>query len=285
MHAATLPVAVIGAGPVGLAAMAHLLGAGEEAVLFESGHQAGAAVSEWAHVRLFTRWEHNLDAAAAALLRSHGWVPPDPHEYPTGGELVDRYLVPLADLPVLAGHIHLATRVVSVTRGGLDKLKSTGRREAPFVLRVVDAGGERDVTAKAVIDASGTWYTPNPLGAGGVRAIGESGASARIRYGLPDVLGADRDRYAGGRVLWSVPVSRRSTASSTSRNSPRMSPGRRSTGRCVVRRSRRFWAAQARMPFPSGRGWPPESRRWWPPGRCAPTRASESIVSAQPAAG
>jgi len=201
MHTATLPVAVIGAGPVGLAAMAHLLAAGEEAVLFEAGHQAGAAVSEWAHVRLFTRWEHNLDPAAAALLRSHGWVPPDPHEYPTGGELVDRYLVPLADLPVLAAHIHLATPVVSVTRAGLDKLKSTGRREAPFVLRVVDAGDERDVTAKAVIDASGTWYTPNPLGAGGVRAIGETGASPRIRYGLPDVLGADRHRYAGGRVL------------------------------------------------------------------------------------
>ena len=201
MHTASLPVAVIGAGPVGLAAMAHLLAAGEEAVLFESGHQAGAAVSEWGHVRLFTRWEHNLDPVAAALLRSHGWVAPDPHEYPTGGELVDRYLVPLADLPVLAGRIHLGARVVSVTRAGLDKLKSTGRSDAPFVLRVIDAGGEGDVTAKAVIDASGTWYTPNPLGAGGVRAIGESAASARIRYGLPDVLGADRHRYADGRVL------------------------------------------------------------------------------------
>ena len=52
-----------------------------------------------------------------------------------------------------------------------------------------------------MIDASGTWTLPNPLGAGGLPAAGERGVAARIAYGIPDVLGAARDRYAGKRVL------------------------------------------------------------------------------------
>jgi hypothetical protein len=52
-----------------------------------------------------------------------------------------------------------------------------------------------------VIDASGTWTMPNPLGAGGVPAVGERAHAERIAYGIPDVLGTDRDRYAGRRVL------------------------------------------------------------------------------------
>src|SRR5690606_25367584 len=53
----------------------------------------------------------------------------------------------------------------------------------------------------AVIDASGTWATPNPLGADGLPALGEHEFAEWIRYGIPDVLGRDRTRYAGRRVL------------------------------------------------------------------------------------
>ena len=64
-----------------------------------------------------------------------------------------------------------------------------------------ESGTERRFLASAVIDASGTWTRPNPLGAGGLPAAGERTHADRIAYGIPDVLGAARERYAGKRVL------------------------------------------------------------------------------------
>src|ERR687889_554195 len=87
-----LPVVVIGAGPVGLAAAAHLLEQGLEPLVLEAGDEPGAAVRAWAHVRLFSPWEYDVDAAAARLLESTGWSSPDPAELPTGAELLERYL-------------------------------------------------------------------------------------------------------------------------------------------------------------------------------------------------
>ena len=196
-----LPVAVIGAGPVGLAAAAHLLDRGIEPLIFEAGEQVGASVREWGHVRVFSPWEFNVDPVAEQLLVAAGWSAPDPAGYPTGGEIADRYLEPLAALQAIAERLHLAARVVAVGKQGLDKLKDAGRDEAPYELVVEQDGHERRFLARAVIDASGTWTRPNPLGAGGLPAASERAHADRIAYGLPDVLGADRDRYAGRRVL------------------------------------------------------------------------------------
>ena len=202
MDTASLPVAVIGAGPVGLAAAAHLLGRGITPLILEAGDAAGASVREWRHVRFFSPWRYAVDGAARALLEAHGWAAPDPEGYPTGRDLLDQYLVPLAALPEIAPHLRTGSRVLSVTRRGVDKMKTGGREDAPFVLRVRGADGrEGALLARAVIDASGTWATPNPLGADGVPALGERALARRIRYGIPDVLGAERARYAGRRVL------------------------------------------------------------------------------------
>ena len=196
-----LPVAVIGAGPVGLAAAAHLLSRGLEPLILEAGDRVGASVRDWAHVRVFSPWAFNIDPAAADLLEADGWTAPPAEEYPTGGEIVERYIEPLAALPAIAGRLVLGARVTAVTRVGIDKLKDAGREHAPFEL-IVDHGGiEQRYVARAVIDASGTWTRPNPLGAGGVPAAGERAHRERIAYRIPDVLGADRDRYAGKRVL------------------------------------------------------------------------------------
>ena len=46
------PVVGIGAGPIGLAAAAHLSENGSAVVVLERGTSAGAAVSQWNHVRL-----------------------------------------------------------------------------------------------------------------------------------------------------------------------------------------------------------------------------------------
>ena len=193
-----LPVAVIGAGPVGLAAAAHLLARGETPLILEAGAAAGQAVRQWGHVRMFTPWRFCVDRQAAALLAAHGWTHPDPDAVPTGTELVADYLEPLAALPAMAPNLHLDTRVVGVSRKGTDKVRTAGRDALPFVLRVLDTAGRmRDFEARAVIDASGTWSQPNPAGADGLPAFGEAEAASRIAYGIPDVLGHDRARYAG----------------------------------------------------------------------------------------
>jgi hypothetical protein len=198
-----LPVAVIGAGPVGLAAAAHLLAQGEEPIIFEAGPRAGANVLEWGHVRLFSPWRYMVDAAARELLSAAGdWIEPDPDVYPTGRELVEGYLAPLAALPAMHSRLRLNARVVQVTRDGFDKMKSAGRDDVPFALIVQGPDGSQErFLARAVIDASGTTASPNPLGAAGVPAIGERQLADRIFYGIPDILGAHRDRYAGRRVL------------------------------------------------------------------------------------
>jgi DNA-binding CsgD family transcriptional regulator len=201
MSTTQLPVAVIGAGPVGLAAAAHLTARGIEPVIFEAGEAVGASVREWGHVRVFSPWSYNIDPVAAELLAANGWSAPAGDAYPTGEEIIARYLEPLAAVPGIAESLHLRARVASVNRSGVDKLKDAGREGAPYQLVVEQHGEERRYLARAVIDASGTWTRPNPLGAGGVPAAGERDHADRIAYGIPDVLGTARSRYAGRRVL------------------------------------------------------------------------------------
>ncbi|WP_163186667.1 FAD-dependent oxidoreductase [Cellulosimicrobium sp. SL-1] len=197
-----LPVVVIGAGPVGLAAAAHLLERGLETIVLEAGDGPGAAVASWGHVRLFSPWRYDVDAAARRLLEATGWVEPDPDALPTGGELVGRYLAPLAATPQIAPRLRTSTRVVSVARDGADKTRSLGRERRGYRVRTVDAGGTvTDVLARAVIDASGTFSTSNPLGVSGLPAVGERESAAFVTGPLPDVLGTRRDRFAGRDTL------------------------------------------------------------------------------------
>ncbi|SDY98073.1 Pyridine nucleotide-disulphide oxidoreductase [Micromonospora pattaloongensis] len=193
-----LPVLVIGAGPVGLAAAAHLTERGLPFLLLEAGEDVAAGVRQWGHVRLFSPWRYNIDAAARRLLDAGGWTEPNPEELPTGGELAERYLRPLAELPGLAPHVRYNARVTAIGRLGVDRVRTAGREAAPFVVRLADG---TELLARAVIDASGTWMTPNVLGANGLPAHGEIDAAAWIDHALPDVLGRDRDAYAGTHTV------------------------------------------------------------------------------------
>ena len=198
----SLPVAVIGAGPVGLAAAAHLLDRGEEPLVLEAGDAVGSSIREWAHVRLFSPWKYLVDAAARRRLELAGWVMPDREALPTGRQLVEQYLEPLAALPSVARTLRLRHRVTAVTRLGFDKVKSAGRELAPFELVAATAGGgEQRLLARAVIDASGTWTSPNPLGSSGVPLAAERRLGRHLTYRIPDALGRDRKRYAGKRTL------------------------------------------------------------------------------------
>ncbi|WP_432545644.1 FAD-dependent oxidoreductase [Kineococcus sp. SYSU DK004] len=199
---AELPVVVVGAGPVGLAAAAHLLERGLEPLVLEAGDEVGAAVRAWGHVRLFSPWRYDVDAAAARLLAPTGWQHPEPTGLPTGAELVERYLAPLAATAQLAPRIRTGARVVAVSRAGMDKTHSLGRDERPFLVRVRHRDGTlADHHARAVVDASGTWEQRNPLGVSGLPAPGEAEAAPFLAGPLPDVLGTDRERFAGRRVL------------------------------------------------------------------------------------
>jgi len=197
-----LPVAIIGAGPAGLAAAAHLLQKGEEPLVFEAGARAGSAILEWGHVRLFSPWRYLIDEASRTLLSDAGWSAPDPQAHPTGREFVEDYLAPLAATPRIHNCLRLDQRVAAVARVGYDLMKTAGRTRAPFELTIVAPdGSESRVLARAVIDVSGTYAQPNPLGGSGIPVAGEHAAANRFFYGIPKVLSVDRERYAGKRVL------------------------------------------------------------------------------------
>jgi thioredoxin reductase len=193
-------VAIVGAGPVGLAAAAHILEQGLRPIVLEAGADIGRSVRQWSHVQLFSPWEYNIDRAAARLLATSGWNSPEPDQYPTGAELLERYLQPLANHTALRTHIHTSSRVTDISRVGFDKVKTKGREAAPFEIRYQNGQGPKIVRADAVIDASGTWQSPNPAGANGLSAIGEKQTADKTVYGMPDVLGKDRARYAGKTV-------------------------------------------------------------------------------------
>lgn len=191
-----LPVVVIGAGPQGLAAAAHLLERGLEPLVLEAGDGPAAAVREWGHVRLFSDWRELVDAAAARLLAGTGWTAPtDGH--PSGAEWTDAYLAPLA--AALGDRVRTGARVTGVSRAGRDRVVDAGRADQPFVVHVATADGvEERIRARAVLDASGTWSQPSPAGADGLPAVGER-ASTVIDHRVPDL--ATDGRFAGRHVV------------------------------------------------------------------------------------
>lgn len=196
----TKTIAIIGAGPVGLAAGAHALEQGLAPIIFEQGPEVGHTIRQWAHVKIFSTWEYNVDLACERLLAEIDWQRPDADVLPTGGELVQHYIEPLGRETSLKQHIKLSCRVTAISRVGFDKLKTAGRDNAKFEIRYIQDGKGQVALVDSVIDSSGTWTTHNPAGANGLPAFGELESSQHISYTMPDVLGSKRAQFANKRV-------------------------------------------------------------------------------------
>ncbi|WP_024795023.1 FAD-dependent oxidoreductase [Tomitella biformata] len=196
-----LPVVIVGAGPIGLAAAAELRERGLRPLVIEKGSVAGSSVARWNHVRLFSQWSEVIAPAAQRLLQTTEWVTPEPESYPTGSDWSAEYLSPLA--AALGDAVQFDTEVIGVARRGRDRLVDAGRDTEPLSIHVRSADGSEDrLLARAVIDASGTWSTPNPLGSEGLPAIGERSAAESLEYRVPDLADPQvRERYAGKHTV------------------------------------------------------------------------------------
>lgn len=203
-------IAVIGAGPIGLEAALYARYLGYDVDVYERGRVAENLL-QWGHVRMFSPFGHNRSPLGLAALKAQdpAWQAPGDDELLTGRELAARYLIPLAHSDLLADSIHERTSVVAIGREGLVKGELGGdeaREEPDFRLLVASTdpgehGRQRFTAADVVIDASGTFGNHNWLGPGGLPALGERAAEQHIEYGLPDVLGDDRPRYASRSIL------------------------------------------------------------------------------------
>ncbi|PIJ98167.1 NAD(P)-binding domain-containing protein [Lysinibacillus sphaericus] len=194
-----LPIVIIGAGPIGLAAAAHLVEQNQSFILLESGNEIAHNIRTWGHVTLFSPWRYNINKAAKSLLEGADWVVPNLETIPTGHELIDLYLKPLAELKQIKPSIRLNSKVVGISRQLNDKMKSKNRFNQSFNIYVEKEDDIDIIEAKAVIDATGTWGNPNPANSTGVWLKNEKALADHIEYGIPDI-NTNPKRYANKKI-------------------------------------------------------------------------------------
>jgi cation diffusion facilitator CzcD-associated flavoprotein CzcO len=203
-------VAIVGAGPVGLAAAAHVQERGMEPIVLEAGPEAAHAVRQWQHVQLFSRWEYNVDKSAARLLVSTGWNSPDPQVYPTGGELIERYLEPLATKSALRGAIRTSSRVTAISRVGFDKARTRGREHAAFEIRYQNGKGSEVLRADAVIDSPAPGFLPIQPDPTACRHSENRSTLGRLPMACPTFSGPNAPAMPARPPPFSAPAIRRS---------------------------------------------------------------------------
>lgn len=196
-----LPIGIIGAGPIGMAAAAHLYKQSLPFCVFELGNQVGTNFLDYSHVRLFSPWRYNIDPASKEILKKNGWDEPVEKRLPYAGDIYNEYLYPLSKTPELEPYIYLNSKVVSVGRKYMDKRKTRERSSNPFMIKTIQDGSLKNYEVSAIIDASGIWKNPNPLISGGYYFPIEEELKDSIFYGIPDVLDKDKDRYEGKHTL------------------------------------------------------------------------------------
>ena len=195
-------IAIIGGGPIGVEAALYGASAGYDVHLFEKG-SIGANVRRWGYVNFFTMWKKNRSPLAMRLLQETGITLHDENTTSGGNELA-RYAESISELPLLKNRIHLHHEVLAISRESClksDSIDDNKRNEFPFRLLVRHANQEKVIHADVVIDASGVYENPNPLGNGGIPCVGEIPLREKIIYHLPDVAGRDLEQFANRHTL------------------------------------------------------------------------------------
>lgn len=187
-------VAVLGAGPIGLEAAVLCRMFDLSVTVYEQG-EVGEYLRRWGHVRMFTPWGWNVTPWGMQILRTEyprrRW--PLPETVLTGHEYREVYLLPLAESSLVKECLRLGVRVVGVGR-------SRDRRGWRLLLED-QTGQETSVRADVVLDCTGVYGHPRWLGDGDVPAKGERAARPYIPHGVVDLLGTERERYAGHCVM------------------------------------------------------------------------------------
>ncbi|HEV2071141.1 MAG TPA: hypothetical protein VGR26_15235 [Acidimicrobiales bacterium] len=197
-------LAIVGAGPIGLDAALAAAERGWPFSVYEAGASPAAGVRAWGHVRMFTPWSMNVSPRMRARLEANGLEVPSGDQCPTGHELAESLLDPVADLPEVRESLEVETRVAGIGRRGLlkhEEIATPARAERPFRL-LLSAPGSRECVAEAdiVVDCSGTYGQPNSTGGSGIPAVGEQQLGRRIRRTVPNVAAEEQD-WAGRRTL------------------------------------------------------------------------------------
>ena len=247
-------VAILGAGPIGLEAALAAAEQGLDFTVYEAAGAVGGYVREWSHVPTFTPWDMSVSARVRAAMERAGIEAPAGDELPTGADLVEHLLEPVAALPPLAGHIRTATRVKAVGRQGLLKHEAIGspdRAAQPFRLLLDTAEGEAIEHAGIVIDCTGTYGNPNRMGDGGIDAIGERAFEDRIDRYLPH-LRRDAEGWAGRTILLTGSGHSAQTAARDLAAFAREAPGTRIVW--AVRDPQPDWGTVADDPLPERAG-------------------------------
>ncbi|MFJ7666623.1 NAD(P)-binding domain-containing protein [Lysinibacillus sp. NPDC097195] len=194
-----LPIVIIGAGPIGLAAAAHLVEQKQAFILLEAGREIAHNIRHWGHVTLFSPWRYNINKAAKSLLDATDWQEPNLEALPTGHEFIDLYLKPLSELEQIKVNLQLNTKVVGIARQLNDKMKTKNRRAQALTVYVEQENDIREIEARAVIDATGTWGNPNPANTTGVWLQTEKALANSITYGIPDIH-TTCEKYANKKI-------------------------------------------------------------------------------------
>jgi len=182
-------IAILGAGPIGLEAALAAAEKGFPFTVYETAPRVAGQVGSWGHVRLFTSWDLDVSPRMRSSLTAAGRRPPEGDACPTGAELIEEVLQPIAALPQVQGHLRLGTEVRRVGRQGLlkhEEIGTGGRAGRPFRLLVADADGHESLaSADVVLDCTGNTQ-PNALGDGGIPAPGEASLDGTLAHDIPD---------------------------------------------------------------------------------------------------
>ncbi|KAK3248861.1 hypothetical protein CYMTET_41690 [Cymbomonas tetramitiformis] len=198
-------VCVLGSGPIGIDFAVNAVARGFHVTLLERGASIAQNVCDWQHVQLFSPWHMNVSKQGKQVLEGMGrdiTVFDSETVYPSGKELVDTYLHPLAEYLRKSGHcdVQTSTEAIAIGRGHFLKGQAIGskRKGTPFTVqyKFLHDGSYGKLVADVVVDATGTYGNGNWLGAGGIPALGEQDVTMKITRDIPNVLEL-RNRFLG----------------------------------------------------------------------------------------